>query len=226
LEKGDIMQEIGMQFSAKSIADIVAGRKTQTRRPMNPQPTTFLVFMGEQIPMTTHQPIETGDRIWIKEKWLVRGFSLAAAVGDDKPERAFVVFEDKTEKWIEYPKIKGGTARNPVMWGDWITHQAITYGGYNDLTRDVSHYPLRPARYMPKWMARTWLEVTHVRKQRIRSISVQDAHCEGYPSPLAFLTAFEELNAKRGYYLRDNPWVYAYTFRLLNPEERIPAAAS
>lgn len=214
-----------MAFSAKSIADIVAGDKTQTRRPMVPQPTTFLTYMGETIPMTTHQPIETGDRIWIKEQWIIRSYNQFRVDGIYKMPQAYVAYANGSERWIDHPDRKGGTNKKPIYWRDWVVDQAEKFGGYNQYPWNTELYPLRPARYMPKWMARIWLEVTNVRKQRVRSISVQDAHCEGYPSVLAFMTAFEELNAKRGFYLRDNPWVWAYTFRIWSPEERIPAAA-
>ena len=88
----------------------------------------------------------------------------------------------------------------------------------------------RPSVHMPRWAARLWLEVLSVRVEQLQEITPNDIVDEGYfsyattiltlPEPGAFVRAWNELNARRGYPWESNPWVWAYTFRRI--EEPTP----
>ncbi len=88
----------------------------------------------------------------------------------------------------------------------------------------------RPNIFMPKWMARIWLEVTNVRVERVQDISREDAQAEGvlwdhlgwrdygYPeeerrrkssSRQSFHTLWDSL-AKPEHQVSANPWVFVY----------------
>lgn len=79
---------------------------------------------------------------------------------------------------------------------------------------------------MPKWAARTWIEVTEVRIQRLQEISDADIQAEGCEAwapharsatmrRAAWISGWDQLNAARGAW-RSNPWVIVSTFKLLD----------
>lgn len=95
-----------------------------------------------------------------------------------------------------------------------------------------------PSRFMPKWAARIWREVTAVRAERVQDISEDDAeaegvyrywtHCcdtgiwssewdedEGKSSRGLFELAWDSINFSRGYGWDANPWVWVYDFKPL-----------
>jgi hypothetical protein len=95
------------------------------------------------------------------------------------------------------------------------------------------HYSRWAAQAIPKWAARTWLEIESVRAERLQDISEEDARAEGAPFSLepatcvgrfdirgqashrqGFIDLWEKLNATRGFPWSSNPWVWAITFRL------------
>ena len=78
---------------------------------------------------------------------------------------------------------------------------------------------------MPRWASRITLEITAVRVERLKDITVGDAQDEGV-TPIgikgdgrrwraAFRELWDSLNAKRGYGWENNPFVWAISFRRL-----------
>ncbi len=143
------MKEIPILMNGDMIRALKAGMKTQTRRPVNPQPTEYgLVWIETPEGFAAWQDngllLEegalrlcpygmVGDRLWVRETWTeFDGELLYRADGDPDAE---------------------GSA--------WVT------GGW------------KPSIFMPRWASRFTLEVTEVRAQRVRAISEDDARAEG-----------------------------------------------
>lgn len=80
----------------------------------------------------------------------------------------------------------------------------------------------RPSIHMPKAAARLWLAVKNVRVERLQDITEEDAGAEGsfkkgeewecncYRDD--FISLWDNLNKKRGYSFKSNPYVWVYEF--------------
>ena len=98
----------------------------------------------------------------------------------------------------------------------------------------------KPSIFMPRWACRLVCEVTEVRAQRVQEITAEDIMAEGAvdrPHHDAHLgkmpvssfdgkaytdlrslwaAGWDSINAKRGFGWNTNPWVWAFTFRLMS----------
>ena len=74
-----------------------------------------------------------------------------------------------------------------------------------------------PSIFMPKWAARTWLEITKERVERVQEITREDIEREGCSNAvnnsLFFPKVWDSLNAKRGFGWDTNPWVWVIGFK-------------
>lgn len=112
-----------------------------------------------------------------------------------------------------------------------VTHASIPQVvGYvaDGCTRTEYWEKPRNSRFMPKWAARIWLEVTAVKVERLHDISTEDCEREGIVGTRvlggwdfggfafakdAFRDLWESINGKGSW--DQNPWVEAYTFRVV-----------
>lgn len=167
------MKERGMIFNGVMVRAILDGRKTQTRRPVNPQPTltkgsgfswkgnlygsgsddreTNINFAHVACPFG-----KPGDHIWVRETW--------QAIHDSVDEFGHV--EERTYA----PSIPKEKDRY------WHTVYAEHFGDEN---REDRGFPWRPSIHMPRWASRITLEITGVRVERLHSINERDAVREG-----------------------------------------------
>jgi hypothetical protein len=144
------MKEIGILFTPENIRLIRDNRKVQTRRVINPQP----------------QPpgiLTTGDGNWrvLLKNGMTKVFDWQrdcphGQVGDKLYiKEGVIVYEDALE----------------------VTQLS---GYYMDGCRATKPDEKRlTAMFMPKRFARTWLEITEVRVERVQDISEEDAKAEG-----------------------------------------------
>lgn len=183
-------------FSAPMVRAILADEKTQTRRVCSGNWLRCLDPDDEDDRWTATLACPygwPGDRLWVRETLYTSDGDVfyraddLAVDCDDQPE---------TDHW----KLSGQTI---------------------------------PSIFMPRWASRITLEITDVRVQRLQAISEADAQAEGvtaalfaqlWPSlPLppaadhAFAHLWDSINAKRGFGWDANPWVWAISFRRVQP---------
>jgi hypothetical protein len=220
------VRERPILFSGPMVRAILAGRKTQTRRVVKPQPRRDGdgPLMWRTSPYSAVGSFEgrvpdevlaqcpygaSGDRLWVRETW--------ALLGDD----------DGSPITLDGLQCSAGEA--------WRLYRADTqptkYG--LDLLPGGAHFDgrWRPSIHMPRWASRLSLEVLSVRVERLQEISEEDAKAEGV-QPIAIevahlgevcgggaLTAREQfgalwdtINGDRAPWA-DNPWVWRVEFR-------------
>lgn len=149
-------REHGMTFREDMVAAIRSGRKTQTRRLMDPQP----IFTSDGGAWYPPLDVERGKNLhYGNEDHFRRGVVIDFCpwqVGD----RIFIK-EPFWERKDAPPEMKC-----PVR--------------FTSPCEENAHiYRRRPANHLLPWAARTWLEITEIRVQRIQEISEGDSIAEG-----------------------------------------------
>jgi len=184
-------------FGADSVRAILSGQKTQTRRMVTPQPD---------------------------ERW---GSGIAFAKNglgvrtDAYHVHARVAGEDR---YIYCPYGVPGDRL-------WVRETLWRNGGYvADGPSKVKNDGKVPAIFMVRRNSRITLEVTAVRVERLNSISEEDAKAEGVmhgitfgpgieppPARDAFEAVWDSINGKAGRRWADNPYIWAITFKRVQP---------
>lgn len=189
------MKERPVLFNGEMVRAILAGKKTQTRRPVKPQPTLSpaggLVWRGGAYGLqpdwktpATHAFVADcplgihGDRLWVRETW-----STAATADTMAPSNLPSVAFEEDAVPVRYEADGSTNVPTSRMFGK-----------------------ARPSIHMPRWACRLFLDVTEVRVQRVEDITEADAKAEGFESREAFLTAWYQI------YPAPNPWVWAVSF--------------
>lgn len=175
------MKERPILFNAPMVRAILEGRKTQTRRVINPQP--FIDKMGNfcwngcnfgqdsrgphiqsiasPIPSSktkrVHCPFgKPGDRLWVRETW--NWFDPDEISEDRRGSRA---------------PFTGCQGSRKILWV--AAYAADGHLEHAHLGRAL----WRPSIHMPRWASRILLEITGVRVERLSDISEEDAAAEG-----------------------------------------------
>lgn len=213
-------------FSGPMVRAILAGRKTQTRRVVKPQPEN-VAKMG---PRTRKYAV--GDRLWVKEAWRV------GAWWEDTGEVCVDYRADgySRREWLDVPD-EEMFARLWIQSCEDAKKAGFEYDADHQYNWKPGEAPTRwrPSIFMPRWASRLTLPVIGVRCERLRDISEADAVAEGvghgwkgsWPdygslhrqgevmvaertqdtARMSFATLWDTLNAKRGFGWEANPWV-------------------
>lgn len=209
-------------FSAPMVRALLAGRKTQTRRALNPQPLPFAeaievapyrgygrpgVLIARTLDDVRQMPcgrvrFRPGDRLWVKET-----YRFEARWDDARPSEVRV--------------------------GSPVYPETAPY----EPTPECAGI-CRPSIFMPRWASRLTLIVTDVRVERLQEISEDDAIAEGisfdtipdglipgghtsfgFPGYSGFPTAvsayqslWDSINGAGAW--EANPWVVAVSFQV------------
>jgi hypothetical protein len=208
-----VTKERPIIFSTEMVKAILAGRKTQTRRVVKPQPADVendawraeffndLITKGHDIGCPYGQ---VGDRLWVREAFWIEH----DADSDDTKcwDCGINIAEDNwAEVWY------CATDREP-----------------DEMT--CRFYSKHPSIHMPRWASRITLEITEVRVERLQEISEEDAKTEGITisertglyqprncayAVWSFRELWDSINVKRGYGWDTNPWVWVISFQVI-----------
>lgn len=210
------MKERPILFSAAMVRAILAGRKTQTRRPVAGSPVFVTQFIGRDN-KPTHEyglhpeseyvisknircPLgQPGDRLWVRETW---------ALEDCERDGERVIWRaDRASAWLLAPETLG-----QVLW----------------LSSDYEPPLWRPSIHMPRWASRLTLEIADVRAQRVQDVTSADIEAdipslEFYGGPgapdwseqrrSAWAALWSSIYGSESW--QQNSWVWAVTFRRL-----------
>lgn len=183
------MIEKPILFSGPMVRAILDGRKTQTRRIVNPQPSIEMdaepggysrvpMWNGRELSHVQCPLGQPGDKLWVREKWA------APHTCDHLPPRM-------------------------------IPHDAnIHYAA----TEELGGLLWRPSIHMPRWASRIDLEITGDSVERLQDISAADAVAEGCSAlpdngiaQARFADLWQAINGPGSWY--ENPWVWVIEFR-------------
>lgn len=161
------MKEIPLLFSTPMIQALLAGRKTQTRRLVNPQPSTIATDISYNPKQWPKKPwvakFKYGDRdVWEVTDSYKSKFGEAGNLIWCRETWAPDLAGDDANSYIEYIRYVADNSRLPIKW-----------------VKDYSNYRNRPGIHMNKEYARIWLQKTATKVERACDISREDAIAEG-----------------------------------------------
>lgn len=211
------MAERPILFDAESMRAFLADEKTETRRPMDPQPLRDIISaevwvdglwriehepasapVGEYVGMRVECPYgRPGDRLWVREAWRL----------------------DQILGWPSYRKI-GRYLADGAQW-------AVRMDRDLQVMHNVGK---KPSIFMPREVSRLDCELLGVKAQRIQSMTPEEITAEGIPLANfeadnvlpetakalqldAWIARWNGINADRGYPHEDNPWVWALALK-------------
>ena len=220
---------IGILMTARDVPKVMDGSKTQLRLIIKNQPPEGVSIVGPEI----YAPTKI-------DKY-----------GEEYPGDDILGVYDLGGEWgakVDYRPgdilyVKEALKESIDHDGTWARYKTdnlmvITRGGYRRWQSDDGtpwKNKVIPARYMPRSAARTFIEITDVRCERIQDITESDAKAEGanrpygrspdaydkYGTPegigfsykLGFQKLWNDTNGKGAW--ERNDWVFAYTFKLV-----------
>ena len=208
---------------------ILAGKKTQIRKPISPQPKivanlTKIIQDGKLVadidniypPQFAVCPFgKVGDKLWGREAWqLVDKEKELIACESIGPEAPYCgVQGDRKITWVTTYRTGFPEGYVHPRWG-------------TPLWRSSTH--------MPRWASRLTLEITGVRVERLQEISIEDVITEGCLcrnwesknhdpawnlneySANVFSGHWDSCYAAKEYSWEKNPWVWVAGFKLLD----------
>lgn len=211
-------------FSAPMIQALLAGRKTQTRRMIKPQPVWMAScgdrdgFWSGDAFIRVSRRFAVGDRLWVRE----------ACWTEWRGEKEGKGVQYKAGGWLPI----ADTQQAEEAWYD-----LDRYAHNRHPDNDTNTGQLVPSIHMPRWASRLTLTVTDVRVQRAQEITDGDAEAEGvewesadppfYYVPNVWphsITAVETRDGAAACYAKlwnhlhgpgawdANPWIVALTF--------------
>lgn len=174
-------------FSAPMVRELLAGRKTQTRRMLNPQPPSYdppqpLSYGEHPLRAKTFSPLlfdRSGKEHPGTEVYGAHGETWHQGSPHGQPgDRLWV-----RETWRAFERPEDGAdgvlfaADGSFREIDNTLEASEQWAAAYSNGKHLDHW--RPSIFMPRWASRLNLEITGVRVERLQDISESDAAAEG-----------------------------------------------
>jgi hypothetical protein len=214
------MRERPIIFSTEMVRACLAGRKTQTRRPIKYQKPywRFSDFRTDVASISKLTGKNTNDNVWA-------GFYFGPE--NESPGYFKCPFGRPGNRlWVRETFYIDKTPTDND--GEWAGYETELYYKADDEINpdvDVNLIKWTPSIFMPYWASRITLEIINVRVERLQEITEEDALSEGFEighgldesSPFfakgAFKKYWDSLYTKKPEYQWDaNPWVWVIDF--------------
>jgi hypothetical protein len=185
------MKERPILFSGPMACAILEGRKSQTRRAIDPQPDipnwmnwiemepknglARFRKVAPDWPDDSRDDIycrygQTGDRLWVRETWRLSPDACEGWPTDAKPCPGFIDYRSDNSSLERFAP-------------DFAAIERLTTGRDPDWDWDNPPYAWKSPIHMPRWASRITLEITGIRVERLQNISATDAIAEGIDCP-------------------------------------------
>ena len=198
-------------FNSEMVRAILDGRKTMTRRPLEPQPSCAKVELYSTSHWMRVPRQHKKRRIWVPT-------SNSGKVGIFERPYYVCPHGDEGDRW--WVRETFNTYRPFTGDIDYDLNNVIVnyYASDNEKYRDRVEW--RPSIHMPRWASRITLEITNVKVERLQEITEEDTRAEGIINPLGCLALnifpayLYSLYAKKSeYQWNNNPWVWVIEFK-------------
>lgn len=222
------MTERPIIFNGDMVRAILRGEKTQTRRPVKPQPATDCMYSINGAHNAALHLTDAGCQVrYIPPTGRSKDHLLLCPFGQPG-DRLWV-----RETFREYYPKEGWPAPKALYKADGIARLEDTETG--------KAIPWRPSIHMPRNLSRITLEITDINVERVQDITEDDARAEGvnpefrtvvarsdggpdYHIPCSyrggFANTWDAIYAKRpGLSWDENPWIWAITFSVETSHE-------
>jgi hypothetical protein len=199
------IKERPILFNGEMVRAVLDGRKTQTRRVINPQPD------GDFDGPTIYAPTKISRD------------------GEEHPGPEVMGIYCPHGEWgVRCPYGKPGDRLwvRETFWtdGDEIIYRADP-GAEKDLDPETTGLAWKPSIFMPREACRILLEVAEVRVDQVQDISEEDAWAEGVSGRgttrsadegrTLFCQLWDKINFSRGFGWMENPWVWVVDFKVI-----------
>ncbi len=224
-------------FNSQMVRAILAGKKTQTRRPVKfvpalgepdywcplykDRPGDFRSMVGEA---SRYSPFgNIGELLWVRETWAISA-AVRCSIESVCPDEV-VDYEGDIPSSRPEDLVRVGESCQ-IFSEPWVLRWRADY--FEDDTREDRGFKWRPAIHMPQWASRLTLKITGIDVQRVKDISDDDARDEGVWFPkkettwyegkwaARFLDEWDWIYADRDLGWKNNPWVWVLKFEIVD----------
>lgn len=224
------MNEKPILYCGPMVRATLEGRKTQTRRVCRLTDSGRMKEVGghrnwhpEDPNAVKAAPYQPGTRLWVRETW-----TIGEIVGDHSLSIVYKATNDIRPDGADYIEFGAGKV---FKVGDCDLTRFRKEIERLDVEGNGSNW--KSPFFLPRWASRITLEVDDVRVQRVQDITEEDAVAEGVAAVfrhdhsyngcseevksarMMFKDLWNSINAKRGFQWATNPWVFAYTFKVV-----------